>query len=260
MRGRWTPLLQASAIAAALFLLLPILVVVPISLTPLDYLSLPEGGVSLRHYESLAGDPDWSAAIGTSLSVALISAACAVLLGTGFAIGVWQHRSASTTALRLMLFAPMIVPPIIYGVGIFRLWAELGLLDSYPGLLVVHTILGLPFVVMTVGTSLATLDRRMEQAARSLGARPRQIVLRVVLPNIVPGMAAGALFAFVGSWDEVVVTLMTTSRRLVTLQRKIWQGVVDSVDPRIAAVGTLLILVTIGLLLLERVLAGMRRS
>jgi putative spermidine/putrescine transport system permease protein len=82
----------------------------------------------------------------------------------------------------------------------------------------------------------------------------------VILPNILPGMAAGALFAFVGSWDEVVVTLMTTSRRLVTLQRKIWQGVIDSVDPRIAAVGTLLILVTIGLLMLERVVAGLRRS
>ena len=125
-------------------------------------------------------------------------------------------------------------------------------------MLVVHVVLGLPFVIVTIGATLATLDRRMAQAARSLGASPLQSIRRVILPNIVPGMLAGGLFAFVASWDEVVVTLMITSRRLTTLQRQIWQGIVDAVDPRVAAVGTLLILLTVGVLVAERLLA--RRS
>jgi putative spermidine/putrescine transport system permease protein len=159
-----------------------------------------------------------------------------------------------------MLLAPMILPPIVYAVGLFRLWAELRMLDGYPGTIIAHTVLALPFVVITVATSLSALDPRIEFAARSLGASPMQAVRRVILPNILPGMAAGGLFAFVTSWDEIVVTLFITARRVVTLPRKIWEGVIDAIDPRIAAVGTLLILFTLVLLAIDRAIAGRRRS
>jgi putative spermidine/putrescine transport system permease protein len=251
-------LLRLAALFAVLFLIMPLLVVLPMSLTPQSFLSLPTDGVSLQHYAGLWTDAGWSDAVTTSFAIAALSAAVALILGTAFAVAAWHLPGRTTTLLNLMLYGPMIVPPVIYGVGIFRLWADLGMLDTFAGVLVVHVVLGLPFVIVTIGTTLATLDRRMAQAARSLGASPLQAIRRVILPNIVPGMLAGGLFAFVASWDEVVVTLMITSRRLTTLQRQIWQGIVDAVDPRVAAVGTLLILLTVGVLVAERLLA--RRS
>ena len=256
--ARLSPLLRVSAALAVLFLIMPLLVVVPMSLTTQTYLSLPTDGVSLQHYAGLWTDEDWSRAVTTSFAIASLSAAIALVLGTAFAVAAWNLPGRTTAALNLMLYGPMIVPPVIYGVGIFRLWADLGVLDTFGGVLVVHVVLGLPFVIVTVGATLATIDRRLGQAARSLGASPLQTIRRVILPNIAPGMLAGGLFAFVGSWDEVVVTLMITSRNLTTLQRKIWQGVVDAVDPRVAAVGTLLILLTVGALVADRVLARRR--
>jgi putative spermidine/putrescine transport system permease protein len=251
-------LLRLAALFAVLFLIMPLLVVLPMSLTTQSFLSLPEDGVSLQHYAGLWTDEGWSSAVTTSFAIAAFSSVIALIFGTAFAVAAWHLPGRTTTMLNLLLYGPMIVPPVIYGVGIFRLWADLGALDTFAGVLVVHVVLGLPFVVVTVGANLATIDRRMAQAARSLGASPLQAIRRVILPNIVPGMLAGGLFAFVGSWDEVVVTLMITSRRLTTLQRKIWQGVVDAVDPRVAAVGTLLILLTVGVLLAERLLARRR--
>ena len=251
-------LLRLAALFAVLFLNMPLLVVLPMSLTTQSFLSLPSDGVSLQHYAGLWTDAGWSSAVTTSFAIAAFSSVIALILGTAFAVAAWHLPGRATAMLNLLLYGPMIVPPVIYGVGIFRLWADLGVLDTFPSVLVVHVVLGLPFVVVTVGATLATLDRRMAQAARSLGASPLQAIRRVILPNIVPGMLAGGLFAFVGSWDEVVVTLMITSRRLTTLQRKIWEGVVDAVDPRVAAVGSLLILLTVGVLLAERLLARRR--
>lgn len=252
--------LAAAAYAVMVFLVAPIFVVMPVSLTTKTYLSLPTEGTTLDHYDRLFGDPGWLAGL---LNSAVIAAAATVLslgLGTAFAIGAWRLAGRTMTLLYLMLLAPMILPPIVYAVGLFRLFAWLRMLDGYPGTIIAHTVLALPFVVITVSTALSALDPRIEFAARSLGATPMQAVRRVILPNIVPGMAAGGLFAFVTSWDEIVVTLFITARRVVTLPRKIWEGVIDAIDPRIAAVGTLLILFTLLLLVLDRAIASRRRG
>jgi putative spermidine/putrescine transport system permease protein len=249
----------AIACAVTAFLILPIFVVLPVSLTTKSYLSLPEEGVTLDHYGRLFGDPAWLAGLLNSALIATAATASSLVLGTAFAVGAWRLAGRTMAALYLMLLAPMVLPPIVYSVALFRLWAELRLLDTYPGTIVAHTVLALPFVVITVGTSLSALDPRIEFAARSLGATPLQAVRRVILPNIVPGMAAGGLFAFVTSWDEIVVTLFITARRVVTLPRKIWEGVIDAIDPRIAAVGTLLIAFTLVLLAVDAALARRRR-
>jgi putative spermidine/putrescine transport system permease protein len=250
--------LAAAAYAVMIFLVVPIFVVMPVSLTTKSYLSLPTEGTTFDHYDRLFADPGWLAGLINSAVIAAAATVLALVLGTAFAIAAWRLAGRTMTLFYLLLLAPMILPPIVYAVGAFRLFAWLRMLDGYPGTIIAHTVLALPFVVITVATSLSALDPRIEFAARSLGATPLQAVHRVILPNILPGVAAGGLFAFVTSWDEIVVTLFITARRVVTLPRKIWEGVIDAIDPRIAAVGTLLILFTLVLLAADRMLARRR--
>jgi putative spermidine/putrescine transport system permease protein len=237
------------------FLFVPVLVVIPLALTDRDYLSLPENGVSLRHFGSLfTWSKGWLASMLTSLIVAIVSSVIAVSLAAAFAIGAWGMSGWWPSLVRLVLLAPLIVPPIVYAVGIFRMWAKFYLLDSYTGVIIVHVVLSLPFAVLAIGASLANLDPRILQAARSLGARPATVFGRVVLPNVLPGLAAGALFAFITSWDEITVTLFITSRAVVTLPRQIWTGIADSIDPALAAIASVMLAVTI-VALLWRMLA-----
>lgn len=238
------PLTGIVAWLAAAFLLLPLLVVIPISFTPERYLSLPTDSVSLRHYGSLVTDGRWSKSIVDSLLVGVGAMVLATVMGTAFAVGAWRLGVPLARRLRLLLLAPIIVPPIVHAIAFYRAWAALGLLDTYLGLVLVHAMKGLPFVVLTVAGTLANLDPRLEQAARSLGANARQAMSWVVFPQIRAGIVAGAAFAFITSWDETIVALFITSRAVTTLPRRIWEGLADNIDPAIAALGTVMIVLT----------------
>ncbi|TWT11416.1 ABC transporter permease [Reyranella sp. CPCC 100927] len=231
--------------ATACFLILPILVVIPISVTPERYLSLPTNSMSFGHYANLVGDARWSKSILDSLIVASGATVLSTALGTAFAVGAWRLGVPLARRLRLLMLAPIIVPPIVHAIAFYRAWAVVGLLDSYLGLVLIHAMKGLPFVVLTVAASLANLDHRLEQAARSLGATPGQAMRWVVLPQVATGVVSGAAFAFITSWDETIVALFVTSRRVVTLPRRIWEGLADNIDPAIAALGTLMVLITV---------------
>ena len=234
------------------FLVVPILVVVPVSFTSHRYLSWPGEHWSLRHYEVLVGKGGWLNSIGDSMIVATSTAILALVLGTLFAIGHWRLNSPVTRNLRLLMLLPMIVPPIVHAVAFYQAWAVLGLLDTYPGLILVHTMKALPFVVLSVMASLVNLDPRLEQASRSLGATSRQTLFFVLLPQIRPGLLAGSIFAFITSWDEIIVAIFITSREVYTLPKRIWDGIFDNVDPAIASLGTIMIVLTaIGLLIKE---------
>jgi putative spermidine/putrescine transport system permease protein len=161
---------------------------------------------------------------------------------------------------RTLLLAPMIVPPIVHALGFYRAWIEFGLIDTFPGLIIAHTVKGIPFVVVTVTAALANFDLRIEQAARSLGCTPVQALLKAVVPSIRPGVIAGAVLAFITSWDEVVVMLFITSRHVHTLPRQIWDGLQDNLSPSIAAVATLMVLATLAVLLLRTTLQRARAS
>jgi putative spermidine/putrescine transport system permease protein len=145
----------------------------------------------------------------------------------------------------------MIVPEIVHSLAFYKAWASIGLLDTYLGVILVHAMRGMPFVVLTVAASLANLDPRTEQAARSLGASGARTMWWVVLPQIRNGVLGGAVFAFFLSWDEIVVVLFITLRRIYPLPRRIWDGLEDNIDPTIAALGTLMILMTVFLMLLQ---------
>jgi putative spermidine/putrescine transport system permease protein len=243
-----------------LFLLLPVIIVVPVSLTPERYISLPHGVVSWRHYAALASDPGWLRGVTDGLIVALPATAIAVVLGTACAIGCWRLSSRASEVVRFVMLAPMIVPPIVHALGFYRAWAGFGLIDTYLGLILAHAIKGVPFVVITVSAALATVDLRLEQAARNLGASVWQTLRRVIVPCAMPGVWTGALFAFVISWDEIVVNLFITSRNVRTLPRQIWDGIQDNVSPSVAAIATLLIALTLVGLLVRMVFASRRAA
>ncbi|MEN2475537.1 ABC transporter permease [Burkholderia sp. GS2Y] len=245
--------------AAILFLMLPLLVSVPVSLTPSDYLSMPDGALSLRHYSVLLDDDGWVSSFLQSGLIALVSSAISVTLGTLCAIGLWKVASRRGELVRGVILFPLIVPPIVSALAFYRLWGELGMLDSYPAVILSHVVLSVPYVVVAVSASLATVGLRIEQASRSLGANLSQTLRYVILPSIRPGVLSAAVFAFILSWDELVVTLFISSRGVYTLPRRMWDGMRENVDPAIASVSTLLLAATcvaIGLSLLRKRAAG----
>jgi len=234
--GAWTTIL---------FLTLPLLIVVPVSFTPQRYLSLPGVHWSLRHYAELLHDPTWLGSIRDSIVVATGATALAVVLGTLVAIGCWRISSRLSEFVRMLMLAPMIVPTIVHALGFYQGWVQFGLIDTYVGLILAHALKGTPYVVISVSAALANVDLRLEQAARNLGATMLTTLRRVIVPAAKPGIVAGAVFAFAISWDELVVNLFITSRNVYTLPRKIWDGIQDNINPAVAAVATLLILLTV---------------
>ena len=228
-----------------LFLILPVVVVVPVSFTPNRYLSLPVDGWSLRHYQALILEPAWRNSFVDSVIVATAATAIAVALGTLAAVGCWRISSRLIELIRFLMLAPIIVPSIVHALGFYQAWVQIGLIDSYPGMIVAHAMKGLPYVVISVSAVLANFDLKLEQAARNLGATVTQALWRVVVPVIRPGILAGAVFAFITSWDELVVTMFISARRVYTLPRKIWDGIQDNISPSVAAMATVLILITL---------------
>lgn len=236
---------------AVLLLVLPVTMVVPISFTPQRYLSLPGAELSLRHYQQLIDDPAWLRSVRDSLIVGAGSTIIAVLLGTMCAIGCWRISTRLSEAIRLLMLAPMIVPSIVHALGFYQAWVQFGLIDTYVGLIAAHAMKGMPYVVISVSAALANVELKLEQAARSLGATLPQTLRHVIVPAAMPGVTAGAIFAFVTSWDELVVNLFVTSRNVYTLPRKMWDGIQDNISPSVAAMATMLMLITLVAMLVQ---------
>jgi putative spermidine/putrescine transport system permease protein len=242
--------------AVICFLVLPITVIFPVSLTDRRYLSLPQDGISLEHYRNLFSSAEWLGSIGQSAFIGLVATAISVTAGTLCAIGCWRLSNRAGEAVRALMLVPIVVPTIVYALGIYRFWVELRLLDTFFGVIVVHAVTGIPYVVVTVSTALAGFDLRLEQAARNLGASTAQTLWRITLPGILPGVVSGAIFAFIHSWDELVIVLFIASRAVFTLPRRIWDGINEHLDPTMAAVATIMIALTIILLLVDLKVRG----
>jgi putative spermidine/putrescine transport system permease protein len=233
-----------------LYLFLPIFIAAPISLNPDRYLLMPRGEFSLRHYETLFTSPKWLSSIWQSIVIAVSATFIAVITGSLAAVGIWRLASRLGETMRAFILLPMIVPSIVSGLVFFRIFVDLGLLDSLPGVILAHAVLAAPYVVITVSTSLAGFDLKLEQASRNLGASMRQTIRYVILPNIMPGVLSGAVFAFILSWDEIVVTLFISKLNVFTVPRRMWDGVREQADPTIAACATTLILITFATILM----------
>jgi putative spermidine/putrescine transport system permease protein len=249
---------RAVAVVVAAFLLGPLPFVLPISFTDRSYLSLPSEGLSLVHYQALWDDPKWLSSFGQSVWVALGATLLATTAGTLCAIGCWRLGGRISTGIRAAMILPAVIPPVVYALGIYRLWIDLRLLDTLTGVMIAHGLMGLPYVLITVSAALSGFDARLEQAAAGLGAGPVERLRLIVLPSIAPGIFSGALFAFLSSWDELIVVLFIASRKVVTLPRQIWDGINEDLDPSIAAVAVLLILLSALLLFVEQSLRRRR--
>ena len=228
------------------FLLLPTLVVVPMSFSGGDVLAFPPAGLSLRWYRTYLTDPTWREATANSLSVGLMAAAIASVLGTCAAVALVRGRVRFAGTLRALFLLPMVVPTIVTAVASYRFLSVIGLTNTRLGLALAHALLGLPFVVINVSAVLRKADPRIDHAARSLGATPMRAFLHVTAPLIAPGLAAGAVFAFVTSFDEVVVALFLTGIDTVTLPVQMWSGIRFEINPVVAAVSVLMVVVSTG--------------
>lgn len=227
------------------FLVAPALVAIPVSLTAEDYLSMPWNGMSLQYYRKILTSPEWISSFLQSTVVGLTSAAFATVIGTLAAVGLWRLSSRWGEVMRGLLLLPLVIPPIIAAMAFYRFLVPLGLIDSYTGLILAHTVLAAPLVLITVSASLAGFDGRLEQASRNLGASHGQTLRRVILPAIRPGVLSGAVFAFIASWDEIVVTLFLCKFSIYTLPRRMWNGIRENTDPAVAAAAVVLLAVTL---------------
>lgn len=243
----------ATLVAAVIaFLLIPTFFVVPVSFTADSFIRFPPTQLSLRWYETYLASNVWIAATIRSLAVASATALLATLLGTAAAFGLARGRLPGTSALLALVLAPLILPRMIIAVALFYLFARLGLVGTSTGLVIGHTVLAVPYVVITVMAVLRTYDERLDQAAWTLGASRLKTLRHITLPQIREGILAGALFAFVTSFDDLTIALFISGGSTATLPRQMWNDLLLQVNPTLAAVSTLiLVFITVVILLAE---------
>ena len=251
--------------AIFMFLITPILVVMPLSFNAEDFFTFtpemlrfdPEG-YSLKHYRDFFTNPDWQAAMRNSLLIAPVATLLSVSFGTLAAIGLSQSHVPARRAIMAILISPMIVPLIISAAGMYFFYSRIGLQGTYLGVVLAHAVLGIPFVIITVTATLVGFDRSLTRAAANMGANPVTTFFRVQMPLILPGVISGALFAFITSFDEVVVVLFVGSAGQKTLPWQMFIGLREQISPTILAVATILVVVSICLLTMVELLR--RRS
>ncbi len=240
------------------FLMVPILIPVPLSFNSGAFFVFPLEGFSTRWYEVVLGTDRWQTAIGNSLIIAFGTTALATALGTLTAIALSSDRFPARRIIMPLVISPLIVPVVITAVGSYLFYARVGLASTYLGIILAHTALASPFVVVTVGASLTGFDRNLMRAASIAGAKPIVAFYRVMLPLILPGVLSGAAFAFVTSFDEVVVAQFLASANQRTMPLEMFIGLRERLSPAITAAATLMMLLSIILLVVANLLA--RRS
>jgi putative spermidine/putrescine transport system permease protein len=250
-------------IAAALiytFLMLPLVVVFPISLSSAPYMQFPPPGLSWQWYARYLDDPQWIDATVRSLYIGVSTAILALAVGVPLAFTLVRRRFPGRVLLDRLALAPLIVPTIIVSVGIYGLFAKLKLIGEWYGLVLAHTVLALPFVVLILVAGLRDFDRALEQAAEGLGAGRWRTLWRITLPLLRPSLVSAGLLAFISSFDELVVAMFLAGPNM-TLPKKMFDNILMEIDPTIAAVSVMqILLVTIVLILIARFGRGLRGS
>lgn len=251
--------------AILVFLITPILVVMPLSFNAQNFFTFtPEmlrfdpAGYSLKHYEDFFTNSDWQNALANSVKIAPMATFLSVSFGTLAAIGLSQPHVPFRRAIMAILISPMIVPLIISAAGMYFFYSRIGLQGTYIGVVLAHAALGIPFVIITVTATLVGFDNSLTRAAANMGAGPITTFFRVQMPLILPGVISGGLFAFITSFDEVVVVLFVGSAGQKTLPWQMFTGLREQISPTILAVATILVFISIGLLTVVELLR--RRS
>lgn len=225
-----------------LFLVLPSFFVIPVSFTSGTFIDFPPHGFSLRWYHTYLSSPAWTSATLRSLIVALATGVVSTILGTAAAFVLVRQRLVGRMAVLTLVLAPLILPRMIIAVALFYLFARIDIVGTLLGLVLGHTILAVPYVVITVMAILKTYDERLDQAAWSLGANKWRALCHITLPQIRGGLIAGFLFAFITSFDDLTVALFISGGNNATLPRQMWNDLLLQVNPTLAAVSTVILL------------------
>jgi len=248
-----------------LFLIIPILVIIPLSFNAQDFFTFtPEmlrfeaEGYSLKHYRDFFTNSDWQNALYNSVRIAPVATVLSVSFGTLAAIGLSQSHVPFRATIMAILISPMIVPLILSAAGMYFFYSRIGLQGTYWGVVLAHAALGIPFVIITVTATMVGFDKSLTRAAANMGAGPTTTFFKVQMPLILPGVVSGGLFAFITSFDEVVVVLFVGSAGQKTLPWQMFTGLREQISPTILAVAT--ILVGISIMLLTTVELLRRRS
>jgi putative spermidine/putrescine transport system permease protein len=246
-------------IVILLFVLGPLVIVAGVSFTAGDYITFPPQGISLRWYQTVIDSPIYLDAALMSLKLALMVTVSATVLGTAIAIVLHRGNIPGSGIIAALFMAPLVLPTIIFALGLLIFWSAYIGRASMVTLWVGHTIVAIPYVIRTSLAVLATSDRYLEEAARTLGAGPWKTLFNVILPQAMPGIAAGAFFAFNISFDEAILSLFLRSPDIMTLPIQIYTQLEFSPDPSIAAASTLMIVLTILLIAVIDRLLGIQR-
>jgi putative spermidine/putrescine transport system permease protein len=255
-RGDSHRLVKMITAVTLVFIVVPIIIFFPLSFSGSPYLEFPPSSYSLRWYANYFSRYDWIAPTVRSFEVAIATTAIATLLGTIAAIGIARGRFRGRTVWLGILTAPAITPTLVIAVGLYFQFASIGLIGTVAGLIVAHLVLALPLVVVVVLGALKRVDEGPERAARSLGAHPVIAFSRITLPMIRPSILSGAFFAFLASFDDVVMALFLSGTSATTLPKRMWDGIVLEIDPTTAAVSTLLICLSVFLLVVLTYVTG----
>ena len=234
------------------FLLAPLIAIIPLSFNAEPYftfskemVNLDPEAYSLRWYKDIIHNKQWLHSAKNSIIIAFFATILATTLGTVAALGLSQSYMPFRVAIMGLLISPMIVPLIISAAGMFFFYSKIGLSQTMVGLILAHAALGTPFVVITVTATLIGFDHSLTRAAASLGSNPTNTFFKVIMPLVTPGMISGALFAFITSFDEVVVVFFLAGFEQRTIPRQMWAGIREQISPTILAVATLLVLLSI---------------
>lgn len=252
--------LYALVALTLLFLVLPTILVIPMSFSDSRYLTFPPQNWSLRWYRAYFDSIEWRAATIVSFQAAILTTVVATSAGTLAAYGLHVARHAFSGWARVLLTLPMIIPVILIAVGAFLAFAPIGLNNSLVGLVLAHSVLAIPLVLIAVSAGMRNFDLNQEMVARSMGASRPWAFLTVTLPQIRNSVMSGALLAFITSLDEVVIALLIAGGEKATLTRRMFLALRDEIDPTIAAISTLLIVVSVLLLGLSQLLQSRNSS
>jgi putative spermidine/putrescine transport system permease protein len=245
------------------FMLLPLVMVALVSFTDKGYISMPFDGASWRWYRAILDAPDFIDAFWRSLALGAVAATLATVLAVPAGMAIAWHRFPGREALLGLLLSPLMVPHVVLGIALLRFLTQIGGASTLWGLTAAHTVLVLPYVLRLVVAAATGFDRSVTQAAQSLGASGWTVFRRIELPLIVPGVAGGWLIAFINSFDELTMSIFVASASTQTLPVKMYNHIANTIDPLLASISTVLIVLTLVLMIvldrfygLDRVLSG----
>lgn len=245
--------------AILVFLVIPTVLIVPVSFSAGTTFTFPPQSLSLRWYQAFFADPEWVASALFSFGNAIITACVSTVIGTAASLALVRGRVWGKSLIEALLLAPLIVPPIIVAIGVYLQFAPLGLIGTRFGFSIVHTALAVPYVILIVSAALQRLPPSLEMAGLNLGASRLRCFLEITLPLILPSVLAGSVFAFLASFDETVVSFFISGIENKSITRKMFEDIEFNISPVIAAASTMIVAASLSLMWLATMASGRKR-